>query len=104
MNTLIVDLIIHKIENEMRADCSVVDRLHKKGYNENYELSNGLLRCVSNSYFYPLKDFNVDEVHNLDGFAGDSEGLFLLGIRHRIEGHKGIFIGYLDENFGMTYL
>ena len=104
MNTFIADLIIHKIENEMRADCSVVDRLRKLGYNNNYELSNNLLRCLSNNCYYRLKDFNVDELHNLEGFSGVQGGLFLLAILHRLEGHKGIFVGHLDENLGMSYL
>jgi hypothetical protein len=103
MNTFIVDLIIHKIENEMREDCNLVNRLHRKGYNDNYELSNNLLRCLSNNFYYSLKDFNVDELHNLEGFSSASGGLFLLAIRHRIEGHKGIFVGYLDDNMEMSF-
>ena len=95
MNTFITDLIVHKIENEMRADCIVVDRLHRKGYNNNYQLSNNLLKCLSNNHYYQFKDFNVDELYNLEGFPGVSEGLFLLAIRHRIEGNKGIFVGSL---------
>jgi hypothetical protein len=57
---------------------------------------NDLLKCVSNGYYYQIKDFTIDELYNLEDVSGILKGLCLFALRHRIEGQKGIFVGILD--------
>jgi len=97
MNNFVADLIIQRITFEMQGGGNIVDRLHKKGYTEIFEVSNDLLKCVSNGYYYQIKDFNIDELYNLEDVSGTLKGLCLFALRHRIEGQKGIFLGNLTE-------
>ena len=104
MNNFVTDLIIQKIAFEMKEGCNIVDRLHKKGYNEIFEVSNNLLKCASNGYYYQIKDFKIDELYNLEYVSGILKGLCLFALRHRFEGQKGIFIGILTDSSEMPSL
>ncbi len=97
MNNLAADMIIQRTIFEMQACSNIVERLHKKGYNEIFEVSNDLLKCVSNGCYYQIKDFTIDELHNLENVSDTLKGLCLFALHHRIEGQKGIFMGYLDR-------
>jgi hypothetical protein len=96
MSNFVADLIIQKITFEMKEGSNIVHRLHKKGYNEVFEASSNLLKCVSNGYYYQIEDFTIDELYNLKYVSGILKGLYLFALRHNIEAQKGIFIGMLD--------
>lgn len=104
MNNFVVDLILQKITFEMQGGVNIVDRLHKKGYNEIFEVSNDLLKCVSAGYYYQIEDLRIDELYNLEDVSGILKGLCLFALRHRTGGQKGIFIGYIADNSGMPNL
>lgn len=98
MSNLVSDLIIRKITNEMHSGCKVIERLHLKGYNENFELFNNLMRCARNNHCYRIQDFNVDEMYSIKDDSGVLKGFFLFALRHSMEGLKGIFLGELDDD------
>ena len=102
MNNFVADLIIQKIIFEMQGGSNIVDRLHKKGYVEIFVVSNDLLKCMGNRFYYQIKDFSIDEMYNLEDVSDTLKGLCLFALRHRIEGQKGIFIGYLGDNSAMS--
>jgi hypothetical protein len=103
MNNLLGDLIIRKITTEMSSGCKVIDRLHLKGYNENFEWFNGLLKCARNNHYYKVQDFDVYEIQSIEDDSGILEGLFLFALRHRIEGLKGIILSELDDDSAFSF-
>ena len=98
MNNFVADLVLQRITFEMQRGANIVDRLHKKGYTEIFEVSNDLLKCVSNGYFYQIEDFKIDELYNLEHVSGALKGLCLFALRHRTEGSKGIFMGCVSDD------
>jgi len=97
MNNFVADLVIQRITFEMEGGANIVDRLHKKGYTEIFEVSNDLLKCVSNGYYYQIEDFKIDELYRLEDVSGALKGLCLFALRHRTEGAKGMFMGYVGD-------
>ena len=97
MNNFVADLVIQRIIFDMQGGANIVDRLHKKGYNEIFEALNDHLKCASDGFYYQIKDFSIDELFNLEDVSDSLEGLCLFALRHRTEGKKGIFIGYLSD-------
>jgi hypothetical protein len=98
MSNLVSDLIIRTITTEMCSGCKVIERLQIKGYNENFELFNSLLRCARNNHYYKVQDFDVLEIHNMEDDSGALKGWFLFALRHRIEGLKGIFLNEMGDD------
>lgn len=97
MSNLVGDLILKKITNEMHSGCKVIERLHLKGYNENFELVNSLLRCAKNNHHYRIQDFDVEELYSIEDDSGALTGFFLFALHHRIEGLRGLFLNELDD-------
>ena len=98
MNNFVADLVLQRIIFEMQGGVNIVDRLHKKGYNEIFEVSNDLLKCVSNGFYYQIKDFSIDELFNLEDVSACLRGLCIFALHHRANGKKGIFMGYLSDD------
>ena len=99
MSSLLSDLIIRRITNEMRSCCKAVEYLRLKGYNENFESVNNFLRCARNNHYYKKRDFDVEELFSVEEDSGILKGWFLFALRHRTEGLTGILLNELNDDF-----
>jgi hypothetical protein len=102
MSNVLSDLILRKISNEMRSGCKAVEYLRLKGYNEIFESFNNFLKCDRNNHYYKKRDFDVEEMYNVDDDSGALKGWFLFALRHRTEGLTGILLDKMDDDLASS--
>ena len=102
MYDLDADWLLKRNSMEMNDAVNVIEVLHSKGYEENFELVDGLIRCCSNKQYYKVRDFFVDEIYRFSDDSGVLNGTYIYAVRETWNSVKGIFIIHLPGGKSMT--
>src|SRR5688572_22346726 len=97
MDISIADTILDKIVEDVRIATTLIDRLHKRGYKENFELVDNKLMCLGTHDYYCPSELQVDEVYQIDEEVIGIKGYYVYALRQIATNLKGIFVA--QRNF-----
>jgi len=99
MDTSSTDRLLDTIVDDMAYAAAIVDDLHERGYDNNFELVGNRLLCLQSQEHYAPRDFWVDEIYRFDHDSIGLRGYFVYALREPIHDVMGIFIARLVEDF-----
>jgi hypothetical protein len=82
----------------MAYAAAIVDDLHDRGYDNNFELVGNTLVCLQSQEQYAPRDFWVDEIYRFDHDGIGLRGYFVYALREPVHDVMGIFIARLVED------
>lgn len=95
---ILADFLLMKIVGDLSPLTANIDRLHRMGYVNNFELVGDQVMCLENRLCAPISDIVVDEVLEYTEEDGGLKKISLLAIYELKYGRKGIFL--VDESDG----
>lgn len=99
MDTSSTDKLLNTIVDDMAYAAAIVDDLHERGYDNNFELMGNRLICLQSQECYAPRDFWVDEIYRFDHDRIGLRGYFVYALREPVNEVMGIFIARLVEDF-----
>jgi hypothetical protein len=99
MDTSSTDRLLDTIVDDMAYAAAIVDDLHQRGYDSNFELIGNKLVCLQSQQHYSPRDFWVDEIYRFDHDNIGLRGYFVYALREPVHHVMGIFIARIVEDF-----
>ena len=92
MDVSVTDRILDKVAADMRSAAALIDRLHQRGYKENFVLVDNKLMCLRTHDYYFPSDFQVDEIYCIDEEVIGLKEYYVYVLRQLTSNLKGIFV------------
>ena len=99
MDTSSTDQLLDTIVQEMAFAANIIDGLHKRGYNHNFELIGNKLMCVESRQCFRPRDFWVDEIYQFNQEKVGLKGYFVYALREPSNDMMGIFSAHIVQDF-----
>jgi hypothetical protein len=97
MNSLVADALLCRLIAELGSSVEIIENLHRAGYEGNFDLVNGCLKCKQTGVFFQLSDLQVDEIYRFSDSDVVLGGYYIYAIHDRWSGFKGLFTASISD-------
>jgi hypothetical protein len=90
-----IDSLLNKVTSDMCEVDRLIDRLNDEGYDANFVLERGKLKCLQTRSLYILNQVRIEKVYQVEDPLIGWNGYYIYAIHEPISNIKGVFMTQL---------